>query len=348
MRIERQGVLKAPRRSFVLNPLLPSSYPQSAICNLQSAIPGGAMRVIESKYQRPLNLLALGAKGFVAAASSTFGAAGDIEVWDATTGTRRSVHREPNSHLGSLVFHPNGHTLVFSRQEGVYVLEAGTGESPHRVFECAYFAQVAVSPDGARLLLTEERDPHDRITCLVLDERFAPTGLWSTGAGQRYSEPVFGPGGERGAVAVRDESGTHPRQEVQVRAARTGAVQRAIPLDPASPVRQLAFTADGAGLLVRTDSNKVVIHDAATGAPAGELAHRGRPYVTGIAVHPAGPVACARTDGTVTFWDVVKREATRTLDWKLGRLVSVAFNPDGALAAAGTEDGKIVVWDVDL
>ncbi|QJW97470.1 WD40 repeat domain-containing protein [Frigoriglobus tundricola] len=70
--------------------------------------------------------------------------------------------------------------------------------------------------------------------------------------------------------------------------------------------------------------------------------------MTGIAVHPRGPVACARTNGTVTLGDADTREPFRTLDWKAGKLVSVAFAPDGALGAAGTEDGKIIVWDVDL
>jgi hypothetical protein len=35
-------------------------------------------------------------------------------------------------------------------------------------------------------------------------------------------------------------------------------------------------------------------------------------------------------------------------DWDMGRLRSVAFSPDGMLAAAGNDKGKIVVWDVDL
>lgn len=119
------------------------------------------------------------------------------------------------------------------------------------------------------------------------------------------------------------------------------------PLDPASPVLQLAFTADGSKLVVLTDSRTVQLFNTTTGAAAGELVHPGRSYVTGIAVHPRGPVACARTNGTVTFWDADARQQLRTLDWKAGRLVSVAFSPDGALAAAGTEDGKMVVWDVD-
>jgi WD40 repeat protein len=128
----------------------------------------------------------------------------------------------------------------------------------------------------------------------------------------------------------------------------TGKLLVTIPTDAASPVRQLAFTADGAKLIARTDGRAVQLYDVATGAPAGELVHAGRPFVTGMAVHPRGPVACCRTNGTVCLWDVEKRELLRTFDWKAGRLVSVAFGPDGALAAAGTEDGKVVVWDVDL
>jgi WD40 repeat protein len=89
------------------------------------------------------------------------------------------------------------------------------------------------------------------------------------------------------------------------------------------------------------------VFDAATGQPAGELVHPGRNYVTGMAVHPSGTVACSRTNGTVCLWDLARGELVRTLDWKLGKLVSVAFAPDGAVGAAGTEDGRVVVWDVD-
>jgi WD40 repeat protein len=143
-------------------------------------------------------------------------------------------------------------------------------------------------------------------------------------------------------------SGGRSTLNVSVRNVESGKALFTAPHDTASPVQQLAFTTDGSKLLVRTDDRKVQLFDATTGAAAGELVHPGRPYVTGMAVHPRGPVACARTNGTVTFWDADKCEQLHTFDWKAGKLVSVAFGPDGALAAAGTEDGKIVVWDVDV
>jgi WD40 repeat protein len=44
-----------------------------------------------------------------------------------------------------------------------------------------------------------------------------------------------------------------------------------------------------------------------------------------------------------TTWEVA-----HAFDWEIGRLRSIAFSPDGMLAAAGGDKGKIVVWDVDL
>src|SRR5262249_10925806 len=106
-------------------------------------------------------------------------------------------------------------------------------------------------------------------------------------------------------------------------------------------------SADSSKLLARSASRSVKVFDVASGQPVGELVHPGRPYVTGMAVQPNGTVACSRTNGTVCFWNLEKRELVRTLDWKLGKLVSVAFSPDGTIGAAGTGSGQVVVWDVD-
>jgi len=55
-----------------------------------------------------------------------------------------------------------------------------------------------------------------------------------------------------------------------------------------------------------------------------------------------------RNGSSYLIEDPATLREVRAFDWKLGKLVSAAFGPDGSLAAGGTEDGQVVVWDVDL
>ena len=324
------------------------------------------MRIIQSATPRPLNLLALGPGGLVAAASDTFAAGGGVEVWDAASGSLRHTH---GVRCSQLAFSSDGGSLFVAKHEriaeieianGVFNLAATVPFMPRRGIYpdsgTPPLLHFAVTTSGARLLVALSWQAGAVVECCSLAFGFSGVGignppLWRddrSGEGSRISKLVVCITGRTAAFEHASDSAGRAARRVSLRDAVTGTERASIPLDAASPVRQLAFTADGAKLLVGTDSRAVHLFDAATGAPAGELVHRGRPYVTGVAVHPRGPVACARENGTVTLWDADRREQMRVLDWKAGKLVSVAFSPDGALAAAGTEDGKVVVWDMDV
>ena len=70
---------------------------------------------------------------------------------------------------------------------------------------------------------------------------------------------------------------------------------------------------------------------------------------TGLAFHPSGRfLAATNNDATVKLFDTTTCKLARTFTWDIGRMRSVAFSPDGTLAAAGSDKGKVVVWDVDL
>jgi WD40 repeat protein len=70
---------------------------------------------------------------------------------------------------------------------------------------------------------------------------------------------------------------------------------------------------------------------------------------TGVAFHPSGKyLAATSNDETVRLYDTTTWEVARTFTWAIGRMRSVCFSPDGTLAAAGSEKGQVVVWDVDL
>ena len=314
------------------------------------------MRIIPSDNPRPLNLLALSSNGLVAAASSTFGAGGVVEAWDAATGARRfvrkfvraPVHPESEPCVRGLAFLAD--RLLVGRYGGkiaAFAVPSGAEVTapPIELVDPTF----APAPDGTRLLVANFRGNGESfgvLESIAAEPNGAYRRLWRAEI-YCFGSPVAAVGHGCCAITIGQ---LEPRlmQFVSIRDAESGKERASISLGTAAPGKQLAFTADGAKLLVGTDGNKVQLFDAATGAAAGELAHKGRPFVTAVAVHPRGPVACARTDGTVTLWDAEKRTQLRTLDWKAGRLVSVAFAPDGALAAVGTEDGKIVVWDVDL
>ncbi len=69
---------------------------------------------------------------------------------------------------------------------------------------------------------------------------------------------------------------------------------------------------------------------------------------TNLAFHPSGRwLAATSTDGTVKLYDVATWALARTFNWKIGRMRSVAFSPDGTVAAAGGDKGQVVVWDFD-
>ncbi|QEL14879.1 WD40 repeat domain-containing protein [Limnoglobus roseus] len=71
--------------------------------------------------------------------------------------------------------------------------------------------------------------------------------------------------------------------------------------------------------------------------------------ITDFAFHPGGHyLATASNDRGVTFWDVGTWQPSRTFDWHEGRMRSIAFSPDGCVAAVGSDTGHVVLFDVDL
>lgn len=91
-----------------------------------------------------------------------------------------------------------------------------------------------------------------------------------------------------------------------------------------------------------------------TVAPEGSSApvvirNDSRKHFTGLAFHPSGRfLAATSNDKTVKLYDTQTWKLAHAFDWDVGRLRSIAFSPDGSLAAAGGDKGKIVVWDFDL
>jgi WD40 repeat protein len=92
-----------------------------------------------------------------------------------------------------------------------------------------------------------------------------------------------------------------------------------------------------------------VYRTADPSAPVAAIKNDSRKHFTGAAFHPGGRfLAATSNDHTVKFYDTATWNRAGGFDWEVGRLRSVAFSADGTLAAAGTDKGQIVLWDVDF
>jgi WD40 repeat protein len=50
---------------------------------------------------------------------------------------------------------------------------------------------------------------------------------------------------------------------------------------------------------------------------------------------------------SVSLYDTTSWTVAKTYSWKVGKLLSLAFSPDGATAAVGSDKGKVVVFDLE-
>jgi WD40 repeat protein/class 3 adenylate cyclase len=114
----------------------------------------------------------------------------------------------------------------------------------------------------------------------------------------------------------------------------------------------VAVSPDGKLLAVQTKADNsststVVVQDIAS----GDVLHRhmvpnGK---GGLDFSPDGralaALGCCEPDSTIEVWDA--RSGAELFSPRVdGHATSIAFSPDGRLLGAGTEDGKVVLWDV--
>ncbi len=168
-----------------------------------------------------------------------------------------------------------------------------------------------------------ERHTRGSVTC-VADDRFVLTESWWD---QNLLRSVF---------------------RYVVRSVTTGEVLTAVEgpeIDWFSPVA----SPDGQLLVGLLNARVIVLSVEDLSKPAAVLKNSGRRHFTGVAFHPSGKyLAATSNDATVKVYDTTTWELSRTFTWNIGRMRSIAFSPDGTLAVAGGDAGKVVVWDVDL
>jgi WD40 repeat protein len=163
-----------------------------------------------------------------------------------------------------------------------------------------------------------------------------------------YSAPLFPPTGGHFLLL---EGALLPDRRWEYRRVTRSAealevVNRSDPLPDAPD--QMVLSPDGLAVACRT-RNAICIYPSTGGwGNVPVITNESKQHFTGIAYHPSGRLLAATSnDKTVKLYDTVSGQLSKGFTWDIGRMRSVAFSPDGTLAAAGSDTGKVVVWDVD-
>jgi hypothetical protein len=127
---------------------------------------------------------------------------------------------------------------------------------------------------------------------------------------------------------------------------REGAMTGPIPLEGVA--RHLAFSPDNRTLAVHT-GYRLAFHDAATGTlvvgpiPSpewtGGMAFLGNDRLLTVDLINGATHTCTR--------DVPSGKPLDERDWQIGSCYALAVAPDGMRAAVGSNDGRILVFDLD-
>lgn len=109
--------------------------------------------------------------------------------------------------------------------------------------------------------------------------------------------------------------------------------------------RLVALNGDGSRVAVLAGT-EVRVWEVTTGTELATLNH-GRRQLAGLAFSADGRYLGVLCQDAVSLYDTASWTVARAYAWKVGRLRSLAFSPDGATAAVGSDRGKVVVFDLD-
>ncbi len=279
--------------------------------------------------------------------ATTAGDSKFVWLWDATSG--KSVGKLTGPHYApvrSVVFFPDArHIAGHLEYNGIRIWDLESQKLVALLSTPAEYADsIAVSPDGSRLL-----------TCLTgsvteWDEPTRPTGDSPRPADRTHqclhrgaTRLAFSPLGTWFCVGEWLMHLHDPITLADVRALRDPGGSGRL----GASVTAFAFTPDESRLAVGLGHRGVIWQPGNQNEKPVQIPGHGK-TVKAVGFLPGGhTLLTAGMDGTVRIWDVNTGEELRSFDWGIGKVQAAAVSPDGTLCAAGSDDGRMVVWDVD-
>jgi WD40 repeat protein len=209
---------------------------------------------------------------------------------------------------------------------------------------------ISQTPDGSRVV-SDHSFPESSLIAWKSVDGGGWEQEWSVSkADLGFHSTTVCPTGRRVATLARSATG-RVRWEtpfrLQLRSGISGRVEASSAYSHNYPCA-LVFSPDGELLVGVHDMSLMIWPVPDLGEPR-LVRNTSRQHFTSAVFHPTGRYLFASSnDTTVHVFDVYGWDRIARFTWKLGRLRSVAVSPDGLLAAAGGDNGEVLVWDVDL
>ncbi len=245
-----------------------------------------------------------------------------VQVWDATTGTTRVIHRGYWA-----AWSPDSKRLVSNCEGGIIeIWDAVTGAT---ILTYQSGGAVAWSPDGKYIASGDFENNEVQIWDAATGVRI----FTYTGHSARVSEVVWSPDGK---FIASSSIGT-----VHVWDASMGAVQAIC--DDSSWVRALAWSPDSTCIVLAREE-MVQVWEVTTTEHL-MFTYRGHSsWVNALAWSPDGTCIASASDETVQVWETATRRPSFIYKGHSWGVTTLAWSPDGTCIASASADNTVQIW----
>jgi hypothetical protein len=242
-----------------------------------------------------------------------------------------------------IAFTEEGKTVFFGAYRALWRVDLATRKGV-ALRTPASWPEFDVSPDG-RFVLVEE--PGECVLALYPAENLdSGAAIWKQKV-RNHTRPYFI---ENSTRFIRLEGKRDGRDDITIVTYDSANGHQLAQSPPLADWLVNAVAApDGRWFVGHIDSWLYYCPITADVGTARRIKNDNRSHFTDVAFHPSSKyIAATSNDTTVKFFDTTNWELAHVFSWKSGRMRSIVFSPDGTLAAAGSDKGQVVVWDVDL
>lgn len=238
----------------------------------------------------------------------------------------------------TIAIDPDGERCYLAWNDHLLVRKLSDGSPIRFGLDVITASEVIISPDGKRLLVKSDGERgYQRVCTAISLDGDRPRIEWRRNVSGEFHLAGFFPIGESYLSLA------HPRAQIR----------RFIDGDELEsflfPNRHLsdAVISPGGRWLAVCEYHLVSFSDLGTYSEPESLAESKAGDAP--AFHPDEQTVALihHQQTTIATYDLPTLQQKEMLDWEVGNLSSVAYSPDGMLGAAGSEDGRVVVWDVD-